>query len=53
MREWALARWPENHHVDLARELPRIKAMIKLQREMAESQCFESEANEAGGEEVQ
>ena len=43
MREWALARWPENHHVDLSSELPRVKAMIKIQRELCDQQQFDVE----------
>ncbi|KIY48434.1 hypothetical protein FISHEDRAFT_65729 [Fistulina hepatica ATCC 64428] len=44
MRSWALARWPENGHVDLARDLPALKAEaramcqqeeIEIAREMA------------------
>jgi G2/mitotic-specific cyclin 1/2 len=46
MREWALARWPEGHMVQLLRELPRIKAMIKIQRELAEQQGLEQEVVE-------
>ncbi|TFK41671.1 cyclin-like protein, partial [Crucibulum laeve] len=36
MREWALDRWPESTQVDLMKELPRIKAEIKLEREAEE-----------------
>ncbi|KAF8962304.1 cyclin-like protein [Flammula alnicola] len=36
MREWALDRWAENTQVDLAKELVRIKAEIKIEREMEE-----------------
>ncbi|RXW17651.1 hypothetical protein EST38_g8204 [Candolleomyces aberdarensis] len=46
MREWALARWPEGHTVQLVRELPRIKAMIKIQRELTEQQGMEGEVVE-------
>ncbi|KAF6757755.1 g2/mitotic-specific cyclin cdc13 [Ephemerocybe angulata] len=51
MREWALQRWPGDHHVDLSRELPRIKALIKLHRDMAE-QGYEHEENADGEEET-
>ncbi|KAF8899815.1 cyclin-like protein [Gymnopilus junonius] len=37
MRDWALERWTENTQVDLAKELLRIKAEIKLQRETEEA----------------
>ncbi|PPQ73441.1 hypothetical protein CVT26_015827 [Gymnopilus dilepis] len=37
MRDWALTRWPENTQVDLAKELVRLKAEIKLQREAEEA----------------
>ncbi|TFK20644.1 A/B/D/E cyclin [Coprinopsis marcescibilis] len=36
MHDWATARWPENSQVDLSRELPRLKALVKLEREAAE-----------------
>lgn len=35
MRTWALERWPENTIVDLAEELPSLKALIRAQRERA------------------
>ncbi|KAH6909563.1 g2/mitotic-specific cyclin cdc13 [Coprinopsis sp. MPI-PUGE-AT-0042] len=44
MRKWALARWEEDTQVDLARELPRLKALIKLDREAEEAHCADSEA---------
>lgn len=37
MREWALNRWPENTQIDLSKELVRLKAEIKLQREIDEA----------------
>ncbi|KAF9561445.1 hypothetical protein CPC08DRAFT_735564 [Agrocybe pediades] len=37
MRDWVLDRWPENTQVDLAAELPRLKAEIKIQREIDEA----------------
>jgi len=37
MRDWVLERWPENTQVDLAKELPRLKAEIKIQRELEEA----------------
>ena len=36
MREWALDRWSENTQVDLKKELIRIKAEIKIEREVEE-----------------
>jgi len=36
MREWALDRWSENTQVDLTKELLRIKAEIKIEREVEE-----------------
>ena len=44
MREWALQRWPEDSQVDLAHELPRLKAQIKLDREAEEARLPDSEA---------
>ena len=35
MRSWALERWPENTSVNLAEELPSLKALIRAQRERA------------------
>jgi hypothetical protein len=37
MREWALDRWTESTQVDLSKELCRIKAEIKLEREEEEA----------------
>jgi len=37
MREWALDRWSESTQVDLSKELCRIKAEIKLEREEEEA----------------
>ena len=37
MREWALDRWQESMQVDLSKELSRIKAEIKLEREEEEA----------------
>lgn len=36
MREWALDRWSENTQIDLTKELLRIKAEIKIEREVEE-----------------
>jgi len=36
MREWALDRWPENAQVELSSELYRMKAEIKIEREIEE-----------------
>ena len=35
VRWWALERWPENTQVNLAEELPSLKALICAQRERA------------------
>jgi hypothetical protein len=37
MREWALDRWSESTQVDLSKELSRVKAEIKLEREEEEA----------------
>jgi len=37
MREWALDRWSESTQVDLSKEVCRIKAEIKLEREDKEA----------------
>jgi hypothetical protein len=37
MREWALDRWSEGTPVDLSKELCRLKAEIKLEREEEEA----------------
>jgi len=37
MREWALDRWPEGTQIDLTKELCRMKAEIKLEREAEEA----------------
>lgn len=36
MRDWVLKRWAEGTHVDLHKELPNIKAEIRLQRQTEE-----------------
>ena len=46
MREWALDRWPENTQVDLPKELLRLKAEIKLQREIEEQAQKERDQKE-------
>lgn len=38
MREWALDRWAEETQVNLARELPRLKIEIRIEREQMERQ---------------
>lgn len=35
MLVWALEQWPENTQVNLAEELPSLKALIHVQRERA------------------
>lgn len=37
MREWALDRWSESTQVDLSKELCRLKAEVKLEREEEEA----------------
>ncbi|KAG6816430.1 hypothetical protein H0H87_006092 [Tephrocybe sp. NHM501043] len=36
MRDWALERWIEGSHIDLQKELPKIKAEIRLERQVEE-----------------
>ena len=46
MREWALDRWPENSQIDLSKELVRLKADIKIRREVeeqAQQECDQKE----------
>lgn len=37
MREWALDRWSESTQVDLSKEMCRLKAEIKLERDEEEA----------------
>ena len=46
MREWALDRWSENTQVDLSKELLRIKAEIKIEREVEEQAQQERDQKE-------
>jgi len=46
MREWALDRWPENAQVDLSKELLRLKAEIKIEREVEEQAQQERDQKE-------
>lgn len=46
MREWALDRWPENTQVDLSKELLRLKAEIKIEREIEEQTQQERDQKE-------
>lgn len=46
MRDWALNRWSENEQVDLMEELPRLKAEIKVQREIDEQALQEQYGDE-------
>jgi len=46
MREWALDRWSENTQVDLRKELIRIKAEIKIEREVEEQAQLERDQKE-------
>ncbi|KAG5637176.1 hypothetical protein H0H81_005475 [Sphagnurus paluster] len=41
MRDWALQRWEEGTHVDLQKELPKIKAEIRLERQAEEARLQE------------
>lgn len=38
MREWALERWGENAQVDLSKELPTLKAEIRIERARLEAE---------------
>lgn len=46
MREWALDRWSENTQVDLTKELLRLKAEIKIEREVEEQAQQERDQKE-------
>jgi hypothetical protein len=46
MREWALDRWLENTQVDLTKELLRLKAEIKIEREAEEQAQQERDQKE-------
>lgn len=46
MRDWALNRWSENEQVELMKELPRLKAEIKVQREIDEQALQEQYGDE-------
>lgn len=46
MREWALDRWSENTQVDLPKELSRLKAEIKIERESEEQAQQERDQKE-------
>ncbi|CAA7268428.1 unnamed protein product [Cyclocybe aegerita] len=50
MRDWALSRWAEGTQVDLSKELLRLKAEIKIEREMVEA-ALEEGNHEDGLEE--
>ncbi|KAJ3508562.1 hypothetical protein NLJ89_g5687 [Agrocybe chaxingu] len=50
MRDWALSRWAEGTQVDLSKELLRLKAEIKVEREMVEA-ALEEGNHEDGPEE--
>ncbi|KAG6887855.1 hypothetical protein C0992_010459 [Termitomyces sp. T32_za158] len=49
MRDWVLKQWAEGTHVDLHKELPRIKAEIRLQRQ-AEERLVQQEGELAAAE---
>lgn len=56
MRAWALERWPENTTVNLAEELPSLKALIRAQRARAIAAGIDPDAidiMEEGGLQVQ
>ena len=44
MREWCLNRWPENSTVDLAKDLPIIKAEIRMSNAEEEMRLREEQA---------
>lgn len=44
MREWALDRWAEGTQVDLSKELPRMKAEIRVERETEELRLLQEES---------
>lgn len=46
MREWALDRWSESTQVDLTKELLRLKAEIKIEREVEEQAQQERDQKE-------
>jgi G2/mitotic-specific cyclin 1/2 len=48
MREWALDRWAEQTQVNLSKELVRLKAEIKMQRE-AEEALLQDRGDEQDG----
>jgi G2/mitotic-specific cyclin 1/2 len=50
MREWALDRWQEQTQVNLSKELARLKAEIKIQREAEEALLHDREDEEDGVE---
>jgi hypothetical protein len=50
MREWALDRWAEQTQVNLSKELVRLKAEIKIQREAEEALLQDREDEQDGVE---
>jgi len=50
MREWALDRWQEQTQVNLSKELVRLKAEIKIQREAEEALLHDRDDEEDGVE---
>jgi len=50
MREWALDRWAEQTQVNLSKELGRLKAEIKIQREAEEALLQDREDEQDGVE---
>jgi hypothetical protein len=50
MREWALDRWAEQTQVNLSKELVRLKAEIKIQREAEEALLQDREEEQDGVE---
>jgi len=50
MREWALDRWAEQTQVNLSKELVRLKAEIKIQREAEEALLQDREDEHDGVE---
>jgi hypothetical protein len=43
MREWALQRWSEGTQVHLARDLPRLKMGIRIEREAEEQRRLQDQ----------
>jgi len=53
MREWALQRWSESTQVHLPKELPRLKAEIRIEREAEEQRRLQQEREGLEAEQVE